>query len=78
MGGWGWVAGLSETKTKLNPKLKLELKFGAELCNCDIIVVVVEEAMAQIFSSVLGTGFMECANQTCKRKEHQNLCRLTK
>ena len=37
LGGWGggggWVAGLSETKTKPNPKLKLELKFGAELCN---------------------------------------------
>ena len=38
MGGWGWVgvfgwvAGLTETKTKPNPKLKLELKFGAELC----------------------------------------------
>ena len=25
-------AGLTETKTKPNPKLKLELKFGAELC----------------------------------------------
>ena len=36
MGGWGfggWVAGLSKNKTKPNPKLKLELKFGAELCN---------------------------------------------
>ena len=39
MVGWvgglvgGWVAGLTETKTKPNPKLKLELKFGAELCN---------------------------------------------
>ena len=32
----GWVAGLSETKTKPNPKLKLELKFGAELCNRNI------------------------------------------
>ena len=29
----GWVAGLSKTKTKPNPKLKFELKFGAELCN---------------------------------------------
>ena len=28
----GWVAGLTETKTKPNPRLKLELKFGAELC----------------------------------------------
>ena len=27
------MAGLTETKTKPNPKLKLELKFGAELCN---------------------------------------------
>ena len=26
------MAGLTETKTKPNPKLKLELKFGAELC----------------------------------------------
>ena len=33
MGGGGWVAGLSKTKTKPNPKLKFELKFGAELCN---------------------------------------------
>ena len=35
LGGWvgGWVAGLSKTKTKPNPKLKFELKFGAELCN---------------------------------------------
>ena len=33
VGGGGWVAGLTETKTKPNPKLKLELKFGAELCN---------------------------------------------
>ena len=31
----GWVAGLSKTKTKPNPKLKFELKFGAELCNKD-------------------------------------------
>ena len=29
----GWLAGLTETKTKPNPKLKLELNFGAELCN---------------------------------------------
>ena len=29
----GWLAGLTETKTKPNPKLRLELKFGAELCN---------------------------------------------
>ena len=38
-GGWvgGWVAGLTETKTKPNPKLKLELKFGAELCNKDLL-----------------------------------------
>ena len=27
------MAGLSETKTKPNPKLKFELKFGVELCN---------------------------------------------
>ena len=27
------MAGLSKTKTKPNPKLKFELKFGAELCN---------------------------------------------
>ena len=27
------MAGLTETKTKPNSKLKLELKFGAELCN---------------------------------------------
>ena len=62
-----------EGSEKINRKNWLKLKR-----NCDIIVVVVEEAMAQIISSVLGTGFMECANQTCKRKEHRNLCRLTK
>ena len=35
MGWWlgGWLTGLSKTKTKPNPKLKFELKFGAELCN---------------------------------------------
>ena len=34
--GWwlgAWVVGLTKTKTKSNPKLKFELKFGAELCN---------------------------------------------
>ena len=29
----GWVAGLGKAKTKPNPNLRLELKFGAELCN---------------------------------------------
>ena len=33
-----WVGGcITETKTKPNPKLKLELKFGAQLCNNDFV-----------------------------------------
>ena len=32
------MAGLSKTKTKPNPKLKFELKFGTELCNIDLQV----------------------------------------
>ena len=38
-GGWvgGWVARLTETKIKPNPKLKLELKFGTQLCNNDFV-----------------------------------------
>ena len=31
------MAGLSKTKTKPNPKLKFELKFGAELCKRSIV-----------------------------------------
>ena len=45
MGGGGWVAGLSKTKTKPNPKLKFELKFGAELCKNCVMKKCVEPKM---------------------------------
>ena len=45
MGVGGWLTGLTETKTKPNPKLKLELKFGAELCNYPSFGISIEVLM---------------------------------
>ena len=58
------VAGLTETKTKPNPKLKFELKFWAELCNIAYKLFLLQYCMQMVSITIVHTKIVNSSYST--------------